>query len=166
MDAPTCHRRWGRAIRSLFSINGELPHDRGTHVMWLAILSVMLVLPLFLSVGPDSGGEVRVGGMGLPGMCVSRGVFGVECPGCGLTRAFIHTAHGNFREALRCHRVSVLLYAFFLMQAIYHIYGLRTLTRPLPRGLVRTHNLAAMVIIALLLTNWIVGRFLGGNGMA
>lgn len=37
---------------------------------------------------------VPLGGFGIP-LCAMRETFGLPCPGCGLTRAFIHLAHGD-----------------------------------------------------------------------
>src|SRR5262245_9678605 len=41
----------------------------------------------------------------LPGTCLSHELLGVSCPACGLTRSFIHLAHGRFAESLRLHRL-------------------------------------------------------------
>jgi len=32
-----------------------------------------------------------------------RGIFGIPCPGCGLTRAWLSFFHGDFLKALRWH---------------------------------------------------------------
>ena len=47
----------------------------------------------------------------LPVMCGSRAFFGVECPGCGLTRSFVALAGGDFAESLAFHRVGWVLAA-------------------------------------------------------
>ncbi len=43
-------------------------------------------------------------------------IFGMPCPGCGITRAFCYAAHGHFREAFGFHLLwpVVLAYLAFL----------------------------------------------------
>ena len=48
----------------------------------------------------------------LPGSCVLRSVFGVDCPTCGLTRSFIALADGEFARAFAFHRLGPLLFIF------------------------------------------------------
>jgi len=35
-----------------------------------------------------------------PNLCLVKAISGKECPGCGLTRAFFHLLHGEWRTAL------------------------------------------------------------------
>jgi hypothetical protein len=43
-----------------------------------------------------------------PPLCLSRLLFNLPCPGCGMTRAVSCVLHGHFRRAL-CHNRRVLL---------------------------------------------------------
>ncbi|QBO35942.1 DUF2752 domain-containing protein [Periweissella cryptocerci] len=36
-------------------------------------------------------------------MCIYRAVFGIPCPGCGMTRAFEHLVHGDVVGAFYFH---------------------------------------------------------------
>jgi hypothetical protein len=42
-------------------------------------------------------------------LCLSRRLFHLPCPGCGMTRAFAHLAKGEWSPALRDHPFSPLL---------------------------------------------------------
>ena len=89
---------------------------------------------------------LMVGGLCLYGCPFSR-LFGLTCPGCGLTRAWLCFFHGQWREAfayrplfllvppmllLLIHRrappladkrfLDVFLSAFFLLLAVYHLF--------------------------------------------
>src|SRR5262245_63254531 len=63
----------------------------------------MLCLSLFIIVasflfrvqGSQTVGLIGLPNVALPPLCGSRVLFGVECPGCGLTRSFISLAAGN-----------------------------------------------------------------------
>ena len=54
-------------------------------------------------------------------LCLVKNLFGVNCPGCGLTRGFVAILQLDFRMAFRYNVLSVplffgiLLYAFFCM---------------------------------------------------
>lgn len=54
-----------------------------------------------------SDGRIAVRGFTrypLPEGCLTRSLFGLKCPGCGLTRSIIHLAEGDWRASWRSHR--------------------------------------------------------------
>jgi len=64
--------------------------------------AVLLLLTPFLRVE----GENVVIGAGsfqtvVPGACLFRILTGLDCPFCGLSRGFVHAAHGQFEQAWR-----------------------------------------------------------------
>ncbi len=84
----------------------------------LVLSAVVVILSLLLGV---TGGGEKVAplgreGMNLPGVCPSRGLFGFECPGCGLTRSFIATAHGHLVDAFGFHRLGPILFVIVALQ--------------------------------------------------
>jgi len=52
----------------------------------------------------------------LPELCTAKRVFGVPCPGCGLTRSFVSISHGQFGRAWSFNPASFLLYPFVFAQ--------------------------------------------------
>jgi uncharacterized protein DUF2752 len=126
--------------------------------MLLIALVVGVAAPL-LRVHPDQ----RVGaswsaGLLLPPLCFSRQWFGVNCPGCGLTRSLVHLAHGDWGESWRCHRLGWLLAGLVVLQVPYR--GLELL-RPHRRLLSPARaRWVSRSLIALLLLNWFVGFWL------
>ena len=69
----------------------------------------------------------RIAWFSLPPLCVSRAWWGVECPGCGLTRSFVALSSGELVESLRLHRVGWLLYIAVVGKIPYRAYKLRQL---------------------------------------
>lgn len=47
-------------------------------------------------------------------LCLFHAVTGLECPGCGMTRAFCAISHGRIVEAFHLNLFSIPLYLFFL----------------------------------------------------
>ncbi|MEZ4225303.1 MAG: DUF2752 domain-containing protein [Polyangiaceae bacterium] len=56
-----------------------------------ALVLGLLTLPVVIAVSVD-----------FP-LCPTAGLFGIPCPGCGLTRATMAAAHGDFHGALQLH---------------------------------------------------------------
>src|SRR6185503_20209663 len=56
-----------------------------------------------------------------PVLCPMALVFGLPCPGCGITRAFGHATHGLFREAFAFHALWPLFLAYFTFLWIYQV---------------------------------------------
>ncbi|MFC1924180.1 DUF2752 domain-containing protein [Chloroflexota bacterium] len=47
-------------------------------------------------------------------LCLFHGLTGLECPGCGMTRAFCAISHGQPAEAIQLNMFSVALYMVFM----------------------------------------------------
>jgi len=126
------------------------------HREMLVIACLVVVAAFALRVRPhEQVGPEGLPGVVLPPLCLSRQWFGVPCPGCGLTRSFIHLAHGDWRSSWACHRLGWLLAGLVVLQIPYRIHGLRRPDRPLLPAWVRTwigHGL-----VGLLVVNWLVG---------
>lgn len=121
----------------------------------LAVSSFVMVLALALQVLPDQE-HIAVRGFSrypLPHVCRSRAWFGVKCPGCGLTRSFIHLARGDWHASLRAHRLGWVMAALVVLQIPYRVLSLRRsegacLSR-------RACQAIAFTIIGLLIGNWL-----------
>lgn len=51
-------------------------------------------------------------------LCVVKGLTGLDCPGCGMTRAFILIGHGRFADAVATHPASIPAYAIVAGMAL------------------------------------------------
>jgi hypothetical protein len=129
------------------------------HWEMLAISCVVVVCAFLFRVS-DDGERVFVSGpwaVPLPPTCFSREALGIPCPGCGLTRSFVHLAHGHWRESWDSHHVGWLLALATVAQIPYRLCAVRCPDRPiLP---VRAAKAFGGVLITLLIANWTVGWF-------
>jgi hypothetical protein len=130
------------------------------HWEMLVICLAVIILSLLLEVRSDD----RVAFFALPSRplpetCGCRALFGIPCPGCGLTRSFVHLAHGRWAQSWRAHHLGWLLAGALLFQFPYRFAALRWPERDfLGEGVSRWFGRA---VIALLIANWIllVGDF-------
>ncbi|MGB8347482.1 MAG: DUF2752 domain-containing protein [Ktedonobacteraceae bacterium] len=65
---------------------------------------IYILLPLALIATPTSWIERG------PSLCLIRRVFGVRCPGCGMTRAFSCIVHGKFKQAFQYNKLVVIVF--------------------------------------------------------
>jgi hypothetical protein len=68
----------------------------------------ILVVPFFWKAFVDQG----------PVLCLSRGLLGIPCPGCGLTRAFCALAELDLGAAIRFNALSLPLLALFVVAPV------------------------------------------------
>lgn len=76
----------------------------------------MLLCAWLLSVGDERRVLLPWIDLPLPETCATRMQFGIDCPGCGLTRSLIHIAHGELSAAWRLQPVSLAVFAFAVLQ--------------------------------------------------
>ncbi|MDE7223347.1 MAG: DUF2752 domain-containing protein [Acetatifactor sp.] len=90
--------------------------------------------------------------------CVLYAYFGLYCPGCGGTRAFISLLHGHFLLSLWYH--PLVLYSALLFGAFMITQALARLTRfRYFRGL-SFHNWYLYVAIGIVGFNWVIKNIL------
>lgn len=99
--------------------------------------------------------------------CPLASVFGVPCPGCGLTRATLALAHGDVHHALELHPLVLVLAPLFIgamsSAALGYLRGPRLERRT--HGWVASRTVTALASLLMLATLGVWGaRFLGYFG--
>src|SRR5438477_406599 len=88
------------------------------HLGWLLLALVVLTIALVCRV-PEAAVTLPGVATPLPEVCLSRRLFGLDCPGCGLTRCFVSLAHGEVSRAWRFNPAGLLWFAALLWQIPY-----------------------------------------------
>lgn len=120
----------------------------------LGLSVAVIVLACLLSVRGDQ--RVEFGafhGWPIPELCQSKALFGVDCPGCGLTRSFIYLAHGDFTASFHRHRLGWLLALVVVVQVPYRVWAIRS-GNAAPLG-TKLPWAGMWTIMLLLIANWI-----------
>jgi hypothetical protein len=111
-----------------------------------ALLASAVVLGLALAIHPPTQQSFYP-------QCPIHQYLGLECPGCGATRALAALLHGHLAEALRLNALFVLLLPFALAAGL-NLYRRALRERifrwpqPDPRALYATLAIAALFTIA------------------
>ena len=84
--------------------------------VWLIGSTLCIALALCMSVGDNRRVYLLGLSQPLPETCMTYSRFGVDCPGCGLTRTFVHLAHGQIADAWRLHPVGCFVFLFACLQ--------------------------------------------------
>lgn len=128
------------------------------HFEMLVLACVVAVASIGLEVQANGQVGLRgISGFTLPPLCLSHEWFGIDCPGCGLTRSFVHLAHGHLYASWRAHHLGWMLAAILLFQIPYRIHSLFVLPDNLLS--IRTRHRIGQFIIGSLICNWFVQIF-------
>ena len=127
---------------------------RERHWTMLALAAAIALASSLLHVGDESHVSVLGRqGLTLPPMCGSRILFGIDCPGCGLTRSFVALAHGDVAGSFHFHHLGWLVALAVLAQFPYRTYKLRELRTSVVER--RWPAWFGQTLIALLIINWL-----------
>ena len=88
---------------------------------------------------------------GLPAACAFRRVTGLPCPGCGLTRSWVLTAHGRVRGAAARHPFGP---PTFLVSLLLVLRG----PRAVPMGTLPRRQEQALAGLAAVWLSWALVR--------
>jgi hypothetical protein len=109
------------------------PHPWKPDAALLAFSAAILLAAVILEPSTE---QTSLFGHAIPSTCVSRNLFGVPCPGCGMTRSFTFLAHGNLFESIRMNPMGPVLFLFLATQVPYRALRVwRAVTQPtVPEG--------------------------------
>jgi hypothetical protein len=94
------------------------------------------------------------GGAGwMPG-CFFRRITGLECPGCGMTRATHAVLHGRFAEAFRLNPVGVVLFPLAMLGLALELFAWVRGKKDFYR--LRVGRWGSMFIAAVVVIWWVV----------
>ena len=136
------------------------PHstsDRQRHRLLLGLALFVLVMTFLLDVRSDDRVVVRgLPDFPLPHSCTMYRVWGVKCPGCGLTRSFIRLAKGDVAGSFHSHHLG---WAMALLVGVQIPYRAACLWRPAHKSWKRYFpRWAALTFLAAMFVNWVVDR--------
>ena len=90
--------------------------------VWLLLICVLVMSLAFLM---EREGESVVyfpfSSVAMPEVCHLKRELGVDCPGCGLTRAFLSIARFDFKSALHLNPASFFVFALVAVQIPWRI---------------------------------------------
>ena len=121
--------------------------DKG-RVLWHPAPFLLLALFLVPPPGPDNKSL-----LGLPDLCPIKALTHIPCPGCGISRSLVCTAHGELARAFLLHPLGPV---FFVILAGFVALRLFPKLQPSTKLI----NRWAGVLVVLLLSLW-TARLLG-----
>lgn len=92
------------------------------HAVLLIAAAVVVGLAVVITPSDDI---LSFFGVEIPVLCGFRNLFGVPCPGCGLTRSFVFMAHGRPLQGLFMNPIGPVLFSVVLAQIPYRMWRLR-----------------------------------------
>jgi hypothetical protein len=117
-----------QAVKPTSQQRGRIEH------LWILALALTAIAGAFvLDLSPEGVICLTLHHLGwkvqLPDTCMSRRIFGISCPGCGLTRSFVAMAHGEFYLATSANPMGPVLFVLCCLQIPYRVlrylgYGL------------------------------------------
>ena len=121
--------------------------------------ALLASLALARGLAQASPAAVYVAGHALPIVCPSRLLFGVNCPGCGMTRSVLLTLGGDLRGALDVNPAGPVLVAALILLAAQLLLAARFAQRgtPFKRRLLSWASLYGAVVASVMLIQWAGG---------
>ncbi len=105
----------------------------------------------FCCVASASTVSIRMFGFPLPPICVFKMITGLDCPGCGVTRALVLAFHGHLQESYMMHIWGIPLALFFAVKIVLGLARLNPGFRlPIPTPLLWKQWGARFVFFSLL----------------
>ncbi len=133
----------GATCRTAFAILKPMRRQFWIIAGLIMALVVARLLPL-----PQNG---TIGG--LPSVCIFKNITGLPCPGCGLTRSVVYSAHGQWQQAITYHPFGPLFLAGVVLALVPAVISLR---RPLNLYQTRAASILLTIAATAILILWVV----------
>jgi hypothetical protein len=121
--------------------------------------ALLASLALARGLASASPAAVHVAGRELPVVCPSRLLFGVNCPGCGMTRSVLLTLGGDLRSALYVNPAGPFFVAALTLLALQLLLAARAPEGniSIKRRLLPWASAYGVVVAAVMLLQWAGG---------
>jgi len=103
-----------------------------------------------------AGFIVSVGDLPTQTLCIYKRLFQIDCPGCGLTRAFLLIPKGHFLQALQLNAASVALYFLFILMLLTLISRMFHFKAHDHSGFKRFRFYLSQLVLVLIVGHWAV----------
>ncbi len=87
-----------------------MPNNLHIYVGLLALLFLMILPQQYFSTTPNDNS-----------FCIHVRIFGIECPGCGFTRATYNLIHLNFKKAISLNPTVIFVCPIITFEILYLI---------------------------------------------
>lgn len=133
---------------------------RVLHASVFALSLATLLLAAVLEIQGES--FVALSGWTLPETCVWRCWLEMNCPGCGMTRAFICLVRGNLAGAWQFNAAALPLFAAVALQIPYRGWQLWRLSHGKEEWTSRWQAIVPLLLVGALIVRWFcwLGSFL------
>lgn len=127
---------------------------------WILFLATGMLVAALLLHRSEGNEETKLQLLGtsgpLPELCMSKRLFGMECPGCGLTRSVVASSRGQWSRAMHHHPAGPIIFGWALVQIPYRLGNLWRIRTG--RDVWRLPGAAMMValISAVCLVQWVI----------
>lgn len=126
-------------------------------MIWFCSAAICLSLAASLQIGENRRVYLPFVGVPVPESCSFYRMFRVDCPGCGLTRTFIHMMHGRISDAWNLNPTGVFVFLFFASQIVLgacrFTFGERM---AVVRNWSRWNNICLATLASALLVQWTI----------
>lgn len=130
---------------------------------WTLLIISTIIVVLSFTMTVRDGTQVLIPGTDqpLPGLCAFRNWFNWDCPGCGMTRAFISMAHGDLARAWGYNPTSLLFFPMVMIQIPLRSWLIWLAKQRRPQPDMGRWSLAPLLaLMVLMLGQWAVRSIL------
>jgi hypothetical protein len=90
----------------------------------------------------------------LPHFCLFEKITSIQCPACGITRAFCELSNGNIIQAYKLNFASLFVALFFVSQIPLRIYSL--CNPEMQRSIAKISKSFGWLVLVAILANWLI----------
>ncbi len=130
-----------------------LPVEAGLRLGLVAVVAGLFGLALLLDL---AGGALTLGGLAVPDLCLVKRLWGIPCPGCGLTRSWVAMLGGDLAASLRFHGLGAVTLVYAGAQALRHAAWLAFPRRRRELRWGRALDGLGLALLGLLFARWLL----------
>ncbi|MDG1872558.1 MAG: DUF2752 domain-containing protein [Mariniblastus sp.] len=129
--------------------------ETAVHFIFLIMAAIVLLLSFLMRSEGETSVFLPGFSTAMPETCSARRLLGIDCPGCGMTRAFISISAGQFARAWHFNPVSFAFYLFVVAQIPWHLIQISRLRKQRYPITTAWAYLAPILMVVILTAHWI-----------